>query len=578
MKILLVHPEDSLELGTWASTHWDLAIDLGWSGRQAYTHQSKRLGFRITSIFEILDHQEHRRRIRELLSLGLGRLVDSDANDWWETLSVFWYPHLEQLMRLAALADQIPEHAEIFSTRDGPAVQALTILVNREIKTFSAYKKSGREGLVRRYSKAAFALRPAQIAEIAFDKWDTDYRLRRLFSPAPKPSSMPVILLPSSYGNVSRAQIAYARMLPDRHFLLVVTRRSGRLPNLPANVEVRTLASYAPRFLRATDAEHAQLLTQWHALQADWTASSSVLRLAERLHVFDGFAKILKNGLRIRDAWREVLAREPITTVFSADEYNPFTRIPSLLAQRRRLRTVFCDHGALNMNFGIRRAVSDTYLMQSEMARNYSVEWSGLSPEKIVMGGPSQNHDAPVPAAKETETKKDWIVFYSEPYELGSARTQAFFAELLPELCALASRTNRKVILKLHPFESLRLRRSFIKKALPEEQRILIELRAGPMTEDLFARAWCSLTVQSSVAVESTLNRVPCFLCRWFDASWYDYGKQYVKYGAGYPLDSPLHIREIPELIERFPITEAALQNLYTPISARLLDSVLSGK
>ena len=98
------------------------------------------------------------------------------------------------------------------------------------------------------------------------------------------------------------------------------------------------------------------------------------------------------------------------------------------------------------------------------------------------------------------------------------------------------------------------------------------------MTPDLFARAWCSLTVESSVAVESTLNGVPCFLCSWFDASWYDYGKQFAKYSAGYPLDSPQRIREIPDLLKQFQITEASCRRLHTSISPEHLESVLSGK
>ena len=103
-------------------------------------------------------------------------------------------------------------------------------------------------------------------------------------------------------------------------------------------------------------------------------------------------------------------------------------------------------------------------------------------------------------------------------------------------------------------------------------------MREGPMTPDLFARAWCSLTVESTVAVESTLHGVPCFLCSWFDASWYDYGKQYAKYSAGYPLDSPQRIREIPQLLEQFHVTEATRQGLQTSITAEQLESVLAGR
>jgi len=67
-------------------------------------------------------------------------------------------------------------------------------------------------------------------------------------------------------------------------------------------------------------------------------------------------------------------------------------------------------------------------------------------------------------------------------------------------------------------------------------------------------------------------------LCSWFDASWYDYSKQYAKYSAGYPLESPQRIREIPELLKQFRITEATHRNLHTSISPERLESVLSGK
>ncbi len=579
MKILLVHPDDSVEVGAWAETRWDLAVDLGWSGRHAYSRQTERLGFRVLSIYDLLDHEQHRCRMREILALGLDQLEDSESVDWWDAISPFFYQQLEQLMLLSALAEQIPDHAEIFATRPHFTLPALSLLLKREmkpheIKSFSRDSQTGFRGRSRRYLKAALALRPAQLTEIAFDKWDADYRLRRHFVRPPKTSLTPAILLPSAYINVSRAQAAYARMLRHRRFMLVVTRRNGRLQKLPGNVELRSLASYAPRVLPSTDEENRRLLARWQDVQNNLFETNRVLRLARELHVFDGFANFLKRGLRVRDAWREVFAREPITTVLSADENNPYTRLPVLLARSRKLPTVFSDHGALNMTFGIRPTVSDTYLMKGDMARDYAVEWCGLSADKIVVGGPPTTYN-PLPSSH--LTLRDWIVYYSEAYEVNSARTQTLYAELLPELCLLASRTTRKVIVKLHPFESRRTRTAIIDRVLPAEQRSLVEIREGPMTPDLFARAWCSFTVESSVAVESTLNGVPCFLCSWFDASWYDYGKQYAKYSAGYRLDSPQRIREIPQLLEQLQITEATRRGLQTSITPDHLESVLSG-
>jgi hypothetical protein len=575
MKILLVHPDDSVEIGAWAGTRWDLAVDLGWSGRHAYSQQTERLGFRVFSIYDLVDHEQHRRQMREILALELAQLVDSETVDWWDVFSAYPYQQLEQLMLLSALAEQIPVPAEIFATRPHFACEVLSLLLKREIKSFSAEPRPGFQVRSRRYLKAVFSLRPSQLTEIAFDKWDTDYRLRRRFSRAPKISSTPAILLPSAYANVSRVQVAYARMLPHRRFLLVVTRRNGRLQNLPSNVELRSLASYAPRFLPSTAEEFTRLLARWQDIQNDIFETNRVLQLARKLHVFDGFGSFLKSGLRVRDAWREVFARESVTAVLSADEYNPYTRLPISLARSRNLRTVFCDHGALNMSFGIRRACSDTYLMKGEMARDYSIEWCGLSADKVVVGAPLEANS---PLSSLKQTTRDWIVFYSEAYELSSARTQTFYAELLPELCLLARCTNCKVIVKLHPFESLRMRRTLVGRVLSAEQRSLVEMREGPMTPDLFSRAWCSLTIESSVAVESTINGVPCFLCSWFDASWYDYGKQYAKYSAGYPLDSPQRIREIPQLLEKFQITEDTRRSLQTSITPQHLESVLSGK
>jgi hypothetical protein len=581
MKILLVHPEDWVEVGEWAGTRWDWAVDLGWSGRHVYAEKTARLGFRVFSIYDLLDHEFHRCRMRELMALGFDQVVDSQSVDWWDILSPHFYDGLEQLLLLSALVEQIPANAEIFATRPYFSLHAVSLLLSRagknsDIKSFSKERSADAiSARSRRYLKAAITLRPSQIGEIAFDKWDSDYRLRRNFARSPKPSLGPVILLPSAYGNVSRAQISYARMLPHRRFLLVVTRRNGALRDLPGNVEIRRLAGYAPRRLRSTHEESLGLLARWRDIENEQLEANNIARIARELDLFADFPTLLKNMLGVRDAWSEVLAREPIRAVLSGDENNPTTRLPIVLARTRKLRTVFCDHGALNMSFGIRRPASDTYLMRGEMARDYGVNWCGLAADKVRVGGAAE---APEPTSASNRSKRDWIVLYSEAYELWDGRTRSLYAELLPELCLLAGKTNRKIIVKLHPFESLRMRKSIVNQVIPGEQRGLIELRDGAMTAELFERAWCGLTVESSVAVENTTNGVPCFLCSWFDPSWYDYGRQYAKFSAGYPLDSPRRIREIPQLLEGIQITEATRQRLHMTINAGELDSLLSGR
>jgi hypothetical protein len=521
-----------------------------------------------------MDHQLHRRQLRELLSAGLDHLVDSESIDWWDLFAGPLYQQIEQVMLATVLAEQFPADAEILATRPHFVTQALAVLTGREIRFFSAAQKMvfGLGGS--QFLKKLSALRPSQMAEIAFDKWDGDYRLRRLIRARRSKSTTRAVLLPSAYVNVSRTQIAYARMLPHRRFLLVVTRQSGRRVEIPANVELRSLASYVPGHSSATESEGVELLAEWEKLRGDRLATNRALGLATKLHLFDSFPRFLKSGLAIRDAWREVLANEPIEAVFSADEHNPFTRLPTLLASSRRLPTISCDHGALNMTYGIRGECADVYLAAGQMARNYMISWCGLPGDKIRMGGPPRAARSAPSTGKQA---RDWVVFFSEPYEVSAARTETLYSELLPELCLLARQTHRKVIVKLHPFESCRARKALIDKVLSEEDRAVIEMREGPMTPDLLERAWFSLTVESSVAVESTSNGVPCFLCSWFDGSWYDYGKQYARYSAGHVLNSPESIRQIPQLLEEIRITDATRQALHTPISSEQLDSILFG-
>lgn len=573
MKILLVHPEDSAKAGPWAETAWDLVVDLGWSGSHNYAQQKQSSGCSIISIYELLDHGTHRDRLRELLAVGLNQLVDSESIDWWELFSASLDHSLSQLLMLSALAERIPATVEMFATRAHPAARTLGNLLQREIGILSAETQAGLGTRAKRFVNKLIALRPSQLPEIAFDKWDADYQWRRHVSGRPLKSDVPVVLLPSSYQNVSRIQLEYAQMLPDRQFLLVATRRSGSRVELPPNVKLRSLAAYAPPVSQVTEVERKDLLAKWEKLKGRF-ASNRLLGIGVQQQIFGLFERILRDGLRIRDAWRSVLASEPIAAVFSGDENNEVTRLPIILAKARGLRTLSCNHGALNLSLALRKQCSDIYLASGDMARDYMVEWCGLSANRVVMGAPQHEPRSNLHPKK---AGKDWIVFFSSAYENVSARTQVLYSEILPELCALASETNRKVIVKLHPFESLQIRKRMIDRAVPAVNREVIELRQGPMSSDLLERAWFTITVNSSVAVESTMNGVPCFLCAWFDGDWHDYGKELAKYSAGYALSSPQEMRNIPERLGQIKITDATQRVLHSPIDPGILDSIFFG-
>jgi len=569
MKILLLHPNDRVEDGPWQNIRWDWIVDLGWAGQAAYVQWAERFRCKAFSIRNVIDHKQYLSNLRELWKLDLGKWLDDEGVDWWDVFFPVLCSRIEEILPVSTLAGQIPPNAELAATRSHLLVQALSKLLHRDIKTFTTV----RNGFLARYGKVASTFHPLQIMEIAGDKWDLDYRFRRYISPTPKPSTQTSILLPSSYINVSRAEVAYARMLPQQHFLLVTTRRNGGLVDLPANVELRSLASYASApFLPATEKEHDHLVDGWRESQPKFSEITDTFNLANELGLFDGFPAFLKKGLRVRDAWRSVLSREPIRAVLSGDENNALTRLPTLLARSRGIHTVVCEHGALNVGFALRPPVSAISLAQGEMGRDYWREFCGVRHGQIITGGAAVQ-SAPRPQSNQ----RDWIVLFSEAYEANFGRTEDFYAEILPQLCLLANQTGRKVVIKLHPFESLRARTRIVRKSLPRDLQPLVELREGPLTPDFFDRAWFSLTVESSVAVECTLKGIPCFLCHWFDGSWYEYGAQFGKFSAGRILNSPEDISKIPELLEGFEIDPVVQQRLATQIRPEHLQAVLSG-
>ena len=96
---------------------------------------------------------------------------------------------------------------------------------------------------------------------------------------------------------------AYARLLPQQSFLMVATRQSGRQFVPPPNVQMRDLADYAKA--DAPVAEIKSLLERWTKLRTDICAFPDLQILAEA-GVLDAFADWIRDGLSVRDAWREV--------------------------------------------------------------------------------------------------------------------------------------------------------------------------------------------------------------------------------------------------------------------------------
>jgi hypothetical protein len=576
MRILLLHPEDSPLDGPWTKFHWDLIADLGWAGRSQYQLWQKQLSCPVHGLFDYAEWREDVRHIQQAFEIGNDSLLDAEGIDWWMLLTPRNYLRFYEFLLLEKVAREIVPSSELFVTRAHSLADTLSKLSGTKVTALGAELKPAQSSRFRRYTEAIRTLTPGQIAMIAGDKWDVDYRFRRLLARKRKSYSRARVLLPSAYRNVSRTAVAYASLLPECSFVLVTTRADGFLPDLPRQVEAVTLAAYAPVPRNAaTEQEIASLTAQWKLLENKLlqTKDPAFIHVAG---LFANMPRSLRNGLRIRDAWRAVLEQESITAVLCGDESNPYTRLPVLLARKRGVRTVHCSHGALDANILLRGACSDTYLVKGEMEKDYLIGHCGVPEVRVVIGGPEVSHFSD--CTDQSRAERSDIFFFSEPYELYSGRTETFYQKLLPNLCEVARRHGRKVVLKLHPFESLRARTKLLDRILNETDRKLVEISTAPMSEQPLGRIWFALTVESSVAVECALAGVPCFLCGWFDLDLYDYGKQYQKFGAAQILESPEQVLRIPESLVTRPTGFGGASRLYQPITPERLAEVLQGQ
>ena len=434
MRVLLLHPEDGPFDSRWSSAQWDLIVDLGWAGRCQYQEWEKQFACPVRALFDFAEWQQDVRRIQQVFEIGNGRLVDAEGIDWWALLTPGSYQRFLEFLWLEKLVREIGESAELFATRAHPMVETVGKLLGTEPTTLSASPRNGFASRLRRYRTALRTLTPKQVTMIAGDKWDADYRLRRFFARKPKLKSRTRVLLPSAYRNVSRIEVAYAGLLPESSFLLVTTRADGCVASLPGHVEAVSLAAYAPAPRNeSTEQEISSLSAQWNTLKKNLlqTQDPALSYLAD---LCADLPRALRNGLRVRDAWRRVFERETISAVLCGDEGNPYTRLPVLLAQKRGIRTVHCSHGALDNTTMLRGVCADVYLAKGEMEQDYLAEQCGVPRERIVLGGPL------LECRVLRESPDANIFFFSEPFELYFGRTELFYRELLSNLCEVARR------------------------------------------------------------------------------------------------------------------------------------------
>jgi hypothetical protein len=570
MKILLLHPNDPADGGAWSREPWDLVIDIGFAGSEAYASYSRILHSTVLSIHQFARHPESYRWVNDAFERGRGRVIDDMGLDWWEILAMQSYQHLHTLYLLRELRREIcTERVELVASRPHPA----TRLAEQVFGVSARYFVTGGEGRLRMAMhslRSVRKLRLAQIAEIALDKWDSRYRFRRQFAkPADTRLTEPCVLLPSAYSNVTRSVLEYASQLPHRKFLLVTTRQNAVPDQAPANVDVRSLATYV-RGENLALGEESALQEAWRALARQLQSEDEHFRSTADAGVWDYFPAHLQHGLLLRDAWAHILQREPIAGVLCGDDLNHHTRLPLILAHSWGLNALYCSHGALDLGLFFKKPYAGVFLVKGQMERDYLERAADIERESIFVGAPGKS------ISTDARTGEA-VVFFSQPYEVSGGRCESIYREIVPCLHSVARATQRKLIIKLHPFESKWMRQKLVNRVLGGRDLADVEVIDRVSADEVFSLAWCGVTVNSSVAVEGALNDIPFFLCGWLDFTGDGYLEQFARFGVAQVLQSSADIERIPQLVSDFRPDPAKMRRLWQEADTAQLDKLMFG-
>jgi len=572
MKILLLHSEDSPEHGPCADLDFDRIVDLGLGGVSTYARWTQRFHCPVTTLGPLRNGFDDFRRVRDMLGRGCGKLVDEHGLDWWEIMSMLLHEQMEVLILLQRFAQTVNTGDEIYVSRPGPHANLLQGLLGAQVRVFPLPPKA-RKGL-RYFVRLTNKLSRPQILDVFWDKYDSGYQFRGRLARRRPPCRRPTVLLPTAYVNVSRTGMAYANTFPGENFLLVATRQSGWIAGPPKNVTPAWLSSYAS--VRDRSQENSEIEGRWRSLRNE-LEDGAEFHLLARLGYLESFPRMLRRGLEVRDAWRNVLDSEPVQAVLCADDSNPYTRIPLLLARQRGLTNIACHHGALDGSYVFKRSYADVIWAKGKMEQDYLVRVCGVPNEKVEIAAPA------LPAAWKMRQMPNGapagshILFLSEASELAGGRPEEFYRDVLPPLAELALATGRMLIVKLHPAESASERSATVARILSSRQKAATRVVSGPLTEDLLANAWFGITILSTVATECAVRGIPCFLCKWLEFSPLGYVEQFVRFGAGIGLNDPGEIMKIPDYLRQHPARADAKENCWQQIAGgRLLELLAS--
>ena len=384
MQVLLLHPDDDFH-GSWTRQHWDSVIDLGRAPKSFYDEQSAALGCPVFSIFDLAVEVDDLQIWRHLLAPGMGRVVDRFGIDWWDVISLLLQPELQDVRLALRLAEKLQGCRTLAVSRPSLMAEALRVQLGIPLQVLHGGLRKRLVRSVLRRGSAAANLSFEQLRQVVYDKYDPHYRWRRKLAPAQfsKSQSEPLVLLPTAYSNVTRTAFSYCRILPERKFLLVLARESAAVSPVPANVETVGLAGFAAK--SCDQGELRKLEGGWKQLEQS-LLEHPAFRLPVHLEILKKGRRWLRWGLAVRDAWTRVFETRPVAACLCADDTNPYTRIPLLLAGLRGIPAVACHHGALDCRMAFKNPRFSNYLAKGEMERDYLERICGVEPGRIRIG------------------------------------------------------------------------------------------------------------------------------------------------------------------------------------------------
>ncbi len=568
MRVLLLHPEDELPAAR-PGRGWDLVVDLGRAPAPTYERWSKQTCCRVISLYDFAGGFDDLHRVRDLLQLGVGQWLDGSGIDWWDVLSLMIEPQLRQLMLIGRLARDLNGGCELFASRSTPLATALQSFTGAKQVRVEAFRPVRR--WAQHYRDVFSQLDGAQMSQAFQDKFDRTHVVRRRLAGVRRTCGNPVVLLPSAYINVSRTAASYAALLPGEKFLLVYARNSASLNPLPSNVSATSLDSY---FVTGDRKEAAALAKGWEALKTRLIAGAQEYSAANVTGVFDRIPGLLRWGIAVRDAWSQVFRSEMVIGCLCADDSNPYTRLPLILAKNRGIPTLVCHHGAMDSKMAVKLPHADTYLAKGEIERDFLLRSCGMAPEKVVLGGQGLHAAAESVKAAPPSTES-WLVFFTEPFHAAGWRMEEVYRDLLPKLWSLAESRGLKLVFKIHPFESIKGHRRMLRRYLPRQESE-IGVIAGAPSPQLWRNIRFALVVQSTVALQCASLGIPVFLCSWLRDSSSGYAEQFSRFGVGHVLESADELSQIPHLLEMRAQTVAMRHNLCETMDpAKLRDLLL---